>query len=183
MKQSRLQYFFILIITIAITINIIQFKSIDDKAPNRFSALYNYEESNIYKIAFSEDGTQRKRHSLSYDIGKVSDGANFIQPEGFIYPGGIRAGGNRLFFLGKINNIEELSYDSMTFLSMFDPTPYIVKANDSYPKDQQYRIAINNSNIPVSEFILLFQEDEVLLLLDTYLLSDEMYGLIEELRR
>jgi len=183
MKSIGVSRFLVSIIVIAILVNLIQFKYIDNPENHgRFEgqmiyarALYNTHDPNFIRLF--------GRHGLYFAIGSVGNSVNMIVP---VDSGNINFNDlNKL--ISNVTNVEVLNFDLNTFLGILVPTlndinpAYI--SNEQFSFRSQYLVMYNPYSDYVEELILLITEDNVILLLDTSLLSDEVYSHIQELRR
>ena len=181
---NRVNYadMFVVSLIIAIIINIMQFNGIERQTNDiNFRVLHNLHKldlqpSNIIEVAFSTVSPIRRRYGLSFALGQVSDNANIIVPLG----NSMHI--EEMFYLGNISGIERLNYDSLKFLDSFDPTPYFVSSNKNRRRDPQYRIAVQNGKDKAKEFILIKWQDDITLLVDTFILPENKIEKLKELR-
>ncbi|MDR2600769.1 MAG: glycosyltransferase [Oscillospiraceae bacterium] len=168
---------FAVMLLLAILINIIQFRSIDNIIWERYRALYNYDTSDIYEIVFSESPGHKFYYGMAEALGTVSNNAVLIIPDdyylSYLMP-------EVILFFGNISSIERLNYDVSILPDDLDIRLYTVIGNEDIPQDRQYRILMSAEHDKAKEFLLIEQYDEVTLIIDITLLTKDV---IRELRR
>jgi len=203
---------FSVILVVAITINFIQIKKIDDPGnyylENRtemsfMKALYITHESDFISNMIGISNYWAKRYGIYVAISNIGNNINLIIPTDLrdiividaskqnipeqLLPGHLRYS---IFFnafntaISNVNSFEDLSYDQNTFIDILfyrDNIESLIISNEQIDFSVPYQIIANPYNDYVKELILL-NEDNVLILLDTSLLSYEDHNRIEELR-
>jgi len=189
-KKQFVKPFSILII-IAIIINFVQIKDIDnhenyDSEALRsemffMKALYIEHEPDLFRTAVRKSTYWAGIYGIYVAIGSVSNNTRIIIPEID------RVILNFYAFHAAISDVhvvEFLNYDPITFFngkSDLNDINSLVISNEQFNYSRHYKILINPYNDYIKELIVLI-EDGVLILLDTSLLSYEDHNRIEELR-
>jgi len=196
LKRIGVTRFFAAIITIAvfasIIINFVQFKDVNnpDNYPSGrireemlfMRTLYNAHDPDIFRTAANKSIYAAWEFGVHIDIGDIGGSANLI----VYYNQRVVKFATLYFEISGIKNVEHLDYDPILLadkLIPYDINNYIMESDVNYPEDAQVKLAVNASNDFVDEFILLRWKDDIFLLLDTSLLSENDYEYIEDLRR
>ena len=182
----------IVLVVIAIIVNVIQLSDIDDPGNYGFKnsheiqfmkALYKTQEPDIFRSAVARNEVWAKWFGVYVAIGSVGNNINLLMPADF--RGGVVFNDLRMA-VSNVKSIEVLNYSPSTFLDtslhLSNDTNPVSISNEQYNFAEQFLLIFDLYSDSVKELILL-TDDDVLIFLDTSLLTDEAYDRIEELRR
>jgi hypothetical protein len=134
---------FIGALVIVVTVNVAQFRAIDDRTNDRYSAINRYSTADIVEIGYRASPHFRQAYGLHLALAQIAPGANVTLPVSGVFSE--EGFGTSLYGFGKIgshihveydDNIEKLLGDeklTMILTDAFmdnDNQPYYIAAND-----------------------------------------------------
>jgi hypothetical protein len=99
----------IFVLVLVIVVSIIQFRFIDDRANNRYSALNRYDTDNLVEIGYHDSPHFRQAYGLHLALSEVAYGSDIVLPtSGRFSESGFRT---QLLGFGKVASLQYIDYD------------------------------------------------------------------------
>lgn len=149
MERSRLlarpRYLvFAVLLGVAILVNTVQFRSIDENTSAHFAALHRYGTGDIVEIGYDSYGNFGEMYALYLTLAEIAPGSRVV----ILGPGRLTRHEfvTRLYGFGEVAGIERVEdadlVERLTPGSGFDPTPFVVARGKGGDKGPPWAVAV-----------------------------------------
>jgi hypothetical protein len=129
------------LIAIAIVINVIQFKTINDGRASNYRALSSYDTDDLFEIAISSSPSAQVRVAPFHYLGELFPKSIIVVPDGSVYT--YYPFESSAIAFGEATSVKEASYDPENFLDLAELKQYRIDTATFAPDDESTIDAID----------------------------------------